>query len=166
MPMNGLGQAAIPVVGYNYGAGKPERVRAVYRTAIPIAAGIALLATVIFCAVPHLLLGLFDADAEMLRLGVSALRIISITFVFAAVTMILGYAASGLGNGFINMVSTGLRQVVILVPLVWILERYAGISCVWYAFWMAESVATVCAIFSSIRLLHKRLPMLKYDEKK
>lgn len=156
MPMNGLGQAAIPIVGYNYGARQPQRVRAVFRTAVPIAAGIALLATVVFCAIPEPLLGLFDADAELLALGVPALRIISFTFVFAAVTMILGYAASGLGNGFINMAGTGLRQVIILVPLVWMLAKSAGISSVWYAFWVAEPAAAVYAIFSSIRLLKKR----------
>lgn len=156
MPMNGLGQATIPIVGYNYGARQPERVRAAFRTAIPIAAGIALLATVFFCAIPGPLLRLFDANAEMLALGVPALRIISFTFVFAAVTMIAGYAASGLGNGFINMAGTGLRQVVLLVPLVWMLAKLAGISLVWYAFWVAEPVAAIYAVCSSIHLLRKK----------
>ena len=156
MPMNGLGQAAIPIVGYNYGAGQPKRIRAAFLTAVPMAAGIALLGTVIFCAIPEPLLGLFDADAAMLALGVPALRTISFTFVFAAVTMILGYADSGLGNGLINMVGTGLRQVVILVPLIWILVRSAGMDFVWYAFWVAEPVAALYAILSSIHLLHKR----------
>lgn len=137
MPMNGLGQAAIPVVGYNYGAGQPDRVRAAFRTAVPMAAGIALLATVVFCAIPGPLLGLFDANEEMLAFGVPALRIISLTFAFAAVTMTLGYAASGLGNGLINMVGTGLRQVILLVPLVWLLARTAGVNTVWYAFWVS-----------------------------
>lgn len=114
MPMNGLGQATIPIVGYNYGAGQPKRIRAAFLTAVPMAAGIALLGTVIFCAIPEPLLGLFDADAAMLALGVPALRTISFTFAFAAVTTILGYAASGLGNGLINMAGTGLRQVLII----------------------------------------------------
>ena len=156
MPMNGLGQAAIPIVGYNYGAGRQERVQAAFRTAVPMAAGVALLATAVFCAVPGPLLSLFDADREMLAIGIPALRIISVTFVFAAVTMILGYAASGLGNGFVNMVGTGLRQVVILVPLVWILAKTAGVASVWYAFWAAEPAAAVYAVFSSLRLLRKR----------
>lgn len=157
MPMNGLGQAAIPIVGYNYGAGQPKRVQEVFRTAVPMAAGIAVLATIVFCAIPQSLLGLFDADPELLEIGVPALRIISFTFVFSAVTMILGYAASGLGNGFINMIGTGLRQVILLVPLVLLLAKTAGIASVWYAFWVAEPVAAVYAIVSSIRLLHKSL---------
>lgn len=156
MPMNGLGQAAIPIVGYNYGAKRPDRVWAAFRTAVPMAAGVALLATALFCAIPGPLLKLFDADAEMLALGVPALRIISVTFVFAAVTMILGYAASGLGSGFVNMVSTGLRQFVILVPLVWLLAETAGVRFVWYAFWAAEPAAAAYAAFHSIRLLRQR----------
>lgn len=156
MPMNGLGQAAIPIVGYNYGAGQPKRVKEAFYTAVPMAAAIALLGTVVFCAVPGPLLGLFDANAAMLELGVPALRIISVTFVFAAVTMILGYAASGLGNGIINMVGTGLRQVVLLVPVLGILAGSAGIESAWYAFWIAEPVAAVYAVIGSIRLLRKR----------
>ncbi len=165
MPMNGLGQAAIPIVGYNYGAGQPKRVRKAFFTALPMAAGIALLATVVFCAIPGPLLGLFDADAEMLALGVPALRTISFTFVFASVTMILGYAASGLGNGLINMVGTGLRQVVILVPLIWVLAKTAGVHAVWYGFWVAEPVAAGYAVFSSIRLLRKRKILASEQEK-
>ena len=147
MPMNGLGQAAIPIVGFNYGAGKQERVQAAFRTAVPIAAGIALLASVIFCAIPRQLLGLFDAEADMLLLGVPALRIISVTFVFAA---------SGLGNGLINMIGTGLRQVIILVPLARILGKTAGIHAVWYAFWVAEPLAMIYALISCVHLLHKK----------
>lgn len=156
MPMNGLGQAAIPIVGYNYGAGQSKRVKEAFYTAVPMAAAIALLGTVVFCAVPGPLLGLFDANAAMLELGVPALRTISVTFVFAAVTMILGYAASGLGNGIINMVGTGLRQVVLLVPVLGILAGSAGIESAWYAFWIAEPVAAVYAVIGSIRLLRKR----------
>ena len=156
MPMNGLGQAAIPIVGYNYGAGNPDRVRAVIRSAVPMAGGVALLATVIFCALPGQLLGLFDAEVEMLAIGIPALRVISVTFVFAAVTTVLGYAASGLGNGVINMVSSALRQVVLLVPLVWILAGSIGVEAVWYAFWVAEPVAALYAAVSIVRLLRKR----------
>lgn len=156
MPMHGLGQAAIPIVGYNYGAGKPERVRAAFSATVPMAAGVALLATAVFCAIPAPLLRLFDADAGLLALGVPALRIISATFIFSAVSMVLGYAASGLGNGLINMAATGLRQVVLLVPLVWLLARAAGVGAVWYAFWPAELLAALYAVFSTIRLLRRR----------
>ena len=107
--MNGLGQAAIPIVGYNYGARKKDRVIGLFKTILPMAAGIALAATCIFLVIPGPLLRIFSASEEMLELGVPALRIISLTFVFASVTMVLGYSVSGMGNGVVNMMGTAVR---------------------------------------------------------
>lgn len=70
----------------------------------------------------------------MLSIGIPALRIISVTFVFAAVTIVCGYFASGLGNGVINMVGGLIRQLVLLVPFLWIFSRIFGIGGAWYAF--------------------------------
>lgn len=156
MPMNGLGQATIPIVGFNYGAKQKDRILQVYRTALPIAVAIALLATAVFLAAPGWLLGLFSAREDMLTLGVPALRIISLTFAPAAITMILGYAASGLGNGLINMIGTALRQFVLLVPTVYLLARYAGISQIWYAFWLSELAAVLYASVRSVELLRNK----------
>lgn len=137
--MNGLGQAAIPIVGYNYGTRQPERVRSAFCTALPMAAGIALLATAVFCAIPGWLLQLFDADANMLALGIPALRTISFTFVFASVTMILAMPLPALETALSIWAGTSLRQVIIFVPLVWILAKTAGIGSVWYAFWASRA---------------------------
>jgi Na+-driven multidrug efflux pump len=93
--MNGLGQAAIPIVGFSYGSKNNERIKSAIRTVVPIAAGIALLATILFMAVPHILLGLFSPSEEMLILGVPALRIIAVTFIPASITMVLVYSMSG-----------------------------------------------------------------------
>lgn len=148
MPMNGLGQAAIPIVGYNYGAKNGGRIVQVLKTMLPAAIVIALIGTVIFCAFPSWLLGLFSAGEEMLALGIPALRIISITFAFASVTIILGYAASGLGNGVINMVGSALRQFVLLVPLVYLLAKFAGVDKIWFALWVSEGAAAIYSILS------------------
>jgi putative MATE family efflux protein len=156
MPMNGLGQATIPIVGFSYGAKNKERIREAIFTAIPIGVIIALAATVIFMAVPGGLLGLFSASSEMLEIGVPALRIISITFALSSVTMILGYAMSGMGNGFINMLGTALRQLIIFIPLAYIFAEYFGIEHVWYSMWISEAIAVVYAIWASSRQL-KRL---------
>ena len=131
MPMNGLGQAAIPIVGFCYGAKNYERIKEAVRTVLPIGIGISLAATAVFMAFPHGLLGLFSPSSEMLVSGVPALRIICVTFAFASVTMILGYAMSGLGNGLINMLGTALRQLIIFVPLAYLFASYFGIEKVW-----------------------------------
>lgn len=153
MPINGLGQAAIPIVGYNYGAKKPGRVHETWKVLLPTGIAIALFGTVIFCALPEQLLLLFSASPEMLVFGVPALRIISISFAFAAVTILCGYFASGLGNGIVNMVGAAIRQLVILVPCLWLFIKAVGITHGWYAFWIAEAAACIYSYCTSHRLL-------------
>ncbi len=153
MPINGLGQAAIPIVGYNYGAKRLERVHQTWKVLLPTGIVIALWGTLIFCALPKQLLQLFSASPQMLVLGIPALRIISISFVFAAVTILCGYFASGLGNGMVNMVSAAIRQLVLLIPCLWFLIKAFGITHGWYAFWIAETVACIYSYCTSHKLL-------------
>lgn len=148
MPMNGLGQAAIPIVGYNFGAKKPERIHGVIKTVVPVAGGIAVLATLIFMIFPAQLLKLFDASDSMLTIGVPALRVISVVFIFTAVTTVLGYVVSGLGNGFVNMLATAIRQFIALVPLAHLFLYLGGVGVVWYAMWISEAAACIYAVVS------------------
>ena len=153
MPINGLGQAAIPVVGYNYGSKKFQRVKQTWNVLLPTGILIALCGTVLFWLFPRQLLQLFSASPEMLTLGIPALRIISLSFALAAITILCGYFASGLGNGIINMISAAIRQLVLLIPFLWIFIKSWGISCGWYAFWIAESIACIYSYLSSHQLL-------------
>lgn len=153
MPINGLGQAAIPIVGYNYGAKKFERVHQTWKILLPTGIVIALCGTIVFCFLPEQLLQLFSAGPEMLVLGVPALRIISVSFVFAAVTILCGYFSSGLGNGMINMLSAAIRQLVFLIPCLWFFIKAAGLTHAWYAFWIAEIIACIYSFCTSHKLL-------------
>lgn len=157
MPMNGLGQAAIPIVGYSYGAKKYARIGEALRIMLPSAVAISLVITLVFELFPAQLLGFFSPSPEMLAIGVPALRIIAPTFAFGAVTIILGYAMSGLGSGVINMVGTALRQLVVFIPLAYLLAAYCGIDKVWYAFWVSEISAMCYAIFASGRTMRWKL---------
>lgn len=110
MPMNGLGQGTLPIIGYNYGAKNPARIKAACKVAILTGGAIGAVGTLVFLAIPGQLLRLFSASQAMLSIGVPALRIISATFLFASVTMIIGYIISGLGNGTVNMIAAAMRQ--------------------------------------------------------
>ena len=157
MPINGLGQAAIPIVGYNFGAGKKERVHQTWKILLPTGITITLCGTVLFWFLPKPLLQLFSASSEMLVLGIPALKIISISFVFAAVTILCGYFSSGLGNGIINMVSAAIRQLILLIPCLWFFIKTLGIAYGWYAFWIAEIVACIYSYCTSHKLLKTNL---------
>lgn len=153
MPINGLGQAAIPIVGYNYGDKNYQRVQQTWKILLPTGAIIALCGTVIFCCFPGQLLQLFSASQEMLTFGIPALRIISVSFVMAAITILCGYFSSGLENGIINMVGAAIRQLILLVPCLWIFIKFSGLSHSWYAFWIAEIIASVYSYYMSHKLL-------------
>ncbi|MCD7867083.1 MAG: MATE family efflux transporter [Clostridiales bacterium] len=153
LPTKGLGQATIPIAGYSYGSRNMKRVDELMRVTIPAAAVIAVVASVIFFAIPGPLLSLFSASEEMLSMGVPALRIIAPTFIFASVTTVLGYIMSGLGNGMINMLGTAFRQFLVLIPCAYLLARAGGIQSVWYSLWVSELVAFLYAVIHSRHIL-------------
>ncbi|MCI7180149.1 MAG: MATE family efflux transporter [Schaedlerella sp.] len=146
MPMNGLGQGALPIGGFNTGAKNWKRVKDTCRVSLGFAAVIACVGVVIFESVPGMLLACFKAGAGMMQIGIPALRIIAPTILFAAVTMVTGYLISGFGNGMVNMTGTAIRQLIILLPSVWLLSRCFGINYVWYAFWISEITAVIYAV--------------------
>lgn len=156
MPMNGLGQAAIPIVGFNFGSGNKERIKEAWKCIVPAGVIMALIGTAIFLMFPKQLLSLFAASDEMLSIGIPALRIISLTFVFATLTIIFGYFASGLGNGIINMIGGAIRQLVVLVPLVWAFTNLLGVSYTWYAMWISETAAFIYSFISIRRELKNK----------
>ncbi len=157
MPMNGLGQACIPIIGYNYGAKDYDRCKQAWSLAVKAGIVIALIGTVLFFAFPSQLISLFSSGTEMMEIGVPALRIISITFALAAYTMIAGYCASGLGNGVINMTGGAIRQLVVLVPLIWLFNKIFGLSYVWYAMWISEALAAIYSYISIHKEMNKKL---------
>ena len=160
MPMHGLGQATIPIVGFNYGAKNGGRIKQVLRTAIPVAAGVAILGTILFEAIPGQLLGIFSASEEALSIGIPGLRIIAVTFLLGAVTTVLGYTCSGLGNGMVNMIGTCLRQFLPLVPLAFLFGKLGGVGAVWYAMWVSEVLAVLFAMSCTRREFRKKVTPL------
>ncbi len=148
MPMNGLGQASIPIVGYNFGAGKKERIIQASKVVYLAGIVIALVGMVIFQVFGGGLLNLFAASEEMLAMGIPALRIISLSFVFASVTMITGYVASGLGDGITNMCGAFIRQFCPLIPCAYLLVGIGGITSVWYSILISEAAGV---LYSAIR---------------
>jgi Na+-driven multidrug efflux pump len=146
MPMNGLGQGTLPIVSYNYGAKKHARIQQACKTALAVGIGIGLFGTALFEIAPAGLLNLFNASAEMRSIGVPALRIISLTFAFSAVTLLCGYFLSAMGNGLVHMTATALRQVILLIPLVTLFAVLGGTQTMWFAFWIAELCAFAFAL--------------------
>lgn len=157
MPMNGLGQGALPIIGFNFGAKNGQRVKETCQTVCIIAGAIGLIGTCVFMICPQLLLSLFSASNIMISIGKPALRIISVSFVFASLTLVIGYLISGLGNGMVNMLSTAIRQLIVLLPCVILLGQLGNIHYVWFAFWVSEFLAFLFAWYSLKKELAKKI---------
>ncbi len=155
MPVSGLAQGLIPIVGYNYGAGLYSRVKKAFSVTLVTSIGIMLVGAVLYFALPNQLLSLYSASSEMLSFGVKALRILALTFPFAAVTITSGFACSGMGNGVVSMVGTLLRQLLILIPVAYLFYMCFGFAYVWYASWISEIIAAVYAVFAVKRQFKK-----------
>ena len=147
MPIFGMNQGVMPIMGYNYGARNKKRLLDTYKNAMLIAAGILLIGMLLFNLIPDTLLSTFSADEEMYVLGRQCLTTISWGFEFAAFTIISGTLFQATAHGMNSLIVTILRQIVILIPLAVILAKALGTFGVWLAFPIAEGLSAVVCIF-------------------
>ena len=149
MPVFGLGNGLVAIVGYNYGARQRERVYAAIRVALMIALGIMGVGMLLFMAVPQVLLSLFEAgDAgDLTVMGRAALRTISLSFLMAAVGIIVTVVFQAVGKGVYSLIMSLCRQLVVLLPVAYLLSRTGDVNAVWLAFPIAELVSlTICLL--------------------
>jgi len=147
MPVFGITNALIPIVAFNYGAAKKSRMISTIKLAAVSAMSIMFLGTIIFQLFPQYLLGFFEATQEMLEIGIPALRIISICFIFAGLCIVLSSVFQALGNGFLSMIMSITRQLIVLLPAAYILKKFVGRDAIWFAFSISEIVCTVMCLF-------------------
>ncbi len=148
MPVFGLNNGMVPIVAYNYGARKPERIMKTMRLSIIYAVSIMVVGFAVFQLVPEALLAIFDASEEMVEIGVPALRIISFSFLGAGFGIVSSSVFQALGHGMLSLIVSVLRQLIVILPAAWILARVGGLHMVWWAFPFAEIFsALVCFIF-------------------
>ena len=142
LPANGIVQGMRPIVGYNYGAKEPARVRKIFLTGLALSAGIMVLGTALCWLVPGQLIGLFSTSSETVALGSTALRIISLGFIISSVSVISCGALEGLGMGGPSLLISLLRYAVAILPLAFVFSRLWGPVGVWHAFWVTEVLAS------------------------
>ena len=156
MPVFGLNNGMIPIIAYNYGARNRKRIMDTARMSIIIAVSIMLLGLAAFQLFPAQLLLLFDASDHMLEIGVPALRLISLSFLFAGYCIIVGSVFQALGNGMYSLITSVARQLLCILPAAWIFAEVWGLHAVWYSFPLAEIISVVLST-----ILFKRI----YDNK-
>lgn len=159
MPVFGLTQGVMPIIGYNYGARKRTRLLSAIKIGSVIAIVIMALGTVMFWTIPDRLLSIFNASQTMLEIGVPALRIISVCFVPAALGIMFSTVFQSVGNGFSSLIISVLRQLVVLLPAAFLLSKI-GLTSVWFAFPTAEIVSLAASVIIFMRLYQRTLKTL------
>lgn len=138
MPIFGLNNGTVPIISYNYGARNKKRLTKTVKLTIVYAVTIMLIGLLLFQLLPDVFLGFFDASENMLEIGVPALRIISLCFITAGVGIVISSCFQALGHGFLSMLISIMRQLIILLPSAYILSKVGGVKTVWWAFIIAE----------------------------
>ena len=138
MPIFGLNNGMTPIVAYNYGARNKDRIMKVLKYSFLSSLVIMVIGTAIFWLFPKELMILFSPNEEMLRLGIPALRICSLCFILAAFDVIAIASFQSLGNGMYALYASFLRQLVLILPLAYVLSNMFGLEAVWYSIPLAE----------------------------
>lgn len=148
MPVFGLNNGMVPIIAYNYGARKKDRMMKTYKLSLVLAVSIMTLGTIVFMLIPDKLFMLFDASEHMLSMGVPALRIICVHFPVAAFCIVTGSLFQALGKAVYSMINSICRQLVVLIPVAYLLAQLGDVNYVWLAFPIAEvSSALLTSIF-------------------
>ena len=169
MPVFGLNNGMVPIVAYNYGAGQPGRITKTIKLSIIYAVCIMLVGFLLFQTVPQIFLSLFMAEenpsGDMLMIGVPALQTISCSFLIAGFCVVSSSVFQALGHGVLSLLVSVVRQLVVLLPVAFVLSRIHGLELVWWAFPIAELVAAAMCAFFLRRVYHKEiLPMKAISE--
>lgn len=147
MPLNGLSQGLIPIVGYAYGAKMKERIREALKYSLIIALCMTLLFTCIFQIFPEQILSLFAAGEELRSIGIIGLRVLCISFVFVGISSVVGHLFTAVGNGMVNMIATTIR-IGLSLAIIIVVVSYVDINDIWWALPTADICAAIYSIFA------------------
>ena len=161
MPVIGLNNGMVPIAAYNYGAKRRDRLLKTVKLSIVYAVCIMVIGLIIAQLIPEKLLGIFNASDDMMQMGVFALRIISIHFPIAGISIILSSVFQALGKGLYSLSISFARQIVVLLPLAFLFSRIGGLNMVWWSYPLAELLSLTLCIFFFARVNRNILSQLK-----
>lgn len=155
MPVFGLNSGAVPIIAFNYGAAKKDRLMKTWKLSWLYATILMSIGTILFEVIPGPLLRIYKASDYMLSIGVPALRIIGIHFPVAAFCIIAGTLFQSLGKSIYSMITSIMRQAVVLIPAAYLLARLGNVQYVWWSFPIAEVMSAIVSVLYFIRIKKK-----------
>ena len=153
LPMFGVIQGMMPIVGYSYGARMMQRAREAVRLSICITTVFSVAVSVVLLLVPHVFMRIFTPDAEVISIGVQATRVMAVGLSTVGFQIVAGGMYQALGHALPAFILAVLRQVIVLIPLVFILPRFMGLLGIWASFPISDGLAAVVTAVMMARLL-------------
>ena len=147
MPIFGLGQGAMPIFGFNYGAKNRERFNETLKVVITAALTIMTIGTLLFWIFPAQIMMAFNPSPEMMEIGINCLRSISLAFPLAGISIMIGVSFQASGKAYVSMIASFIRQMVVLLPVTYLLAQLGGLDWVWYGFIISEFVCMAYQLF-------------------
>lgn len=163
IPVWGLKNTVVSIISYNFGAGYRDRIRKTIKICMISTLVITAIGIVILQTIPNLLLALFNAQGEVFSIGKSALRIVSLTFPFMGITLILGAFFQALGHSKLTMV-TSISELILMIATAFILSRIGTVHTVWFAFIITESIVATVAVIFMQRVNNKTIMAMGKDD--
>ena len=160
MPLFGINNATISIIAYNYGARKPDRMLKTLKLAAGAGLCLMLCGLVVFQLAPDLLLGMFNPSDTFLEIGRSCLRIISLSFPLASICIVLGASFQALGNGIYTTITSICRQMLVLLPVAYLMSLSGNVNMVWLAYPIAEVVSGAATAFFFLRIYRQKIKPL------
>ena len=157
MPIFGLNNGMVPIVAYNYGARNKQRLMHTVKLSIITAVCVMMVGIALFMLIPGQLLGLFNASDEMLTIGIPALRIIALSFIFAGYCIVVGSVFQALGNGVYSLIVSVCRQLLVILPAAALLAKVGGLHAVWWAIPIAELASVTLSTFYFRRIYKEKI---------
>ncbi len=155
MPVFGLNNGIVPIVAYNYGAKKKDRITKAIKLCAIAAVGIMLVGLLAFEILPRQLLSWFNATDEMYAIGIPALRRIALHFPIAAVCITLISVFQALGKGLMSMIVSFVRQIIVLLPAAYLLSLTGDVNNIWWAFIIAEGASLITSAIG-MRIVYRK----------
>ncbi|WP_243124751.1 MATE family efflux transporter [Eubacterium limosum] len=157
MPIFGLGQGAMPIFGYNYGAQNAKRFKETLKVSILTSLVIMFVGVLLFQLFPAQIFMLFNASEEMTAIGINCFRAISLAFPLAGISIMLSTSFQAMGKSYLSMISSFLRQMIFLLPFSYLFSLIGGLDTVWYGFIVSE---IACLVFEVIVYRHYKKKVL------
>ena len=164
LPIIGMNNGVVPIVAYNYGARKPDRIVKTVKLAVQVALCIMAVAIALFQLAPDKLLGFFQASPDMLTIGVPALRTMSLCFIVGGFTIVASSFLQALGKGLLSMSIAVFRQLLLVLPMAWLFSLSGSLNLVWFAFPVAEVLAGLLTAYYIYRIYHRVIRPLADDD--